>query len=151
MDVDVRAILSFLATANALMLILSGCSSYRAIERSEGRLNTAGKYIVLVNGSDELNLSGEVRNALREAGLTVVSNSVDATHIARLSYKTTNKQGPLVGKADIRIDRISIEFVESTTTNVIASHFYDRNNEKTEDWTWQIKDIIHKAVENTTR
>ena len=117
-----------------------GCVAHRAIERSEGQLPDKGIYVVLVAGGDELSLAGEVRNALRKYGLTVVSAPQDATHDVNLAYATSSRA------SDLRIDRLTIEVHEVSRQSTVARYYYDRNNENTSDWTWQIQRMIDHAV-----
>lgn len=125
-----------------LFLVSTACSTYKAIERSEGQFPPNAKCVVLVNGADALSLAGEVRNALRQIGVTVVDSPREATHNVNLSYSTSSK------RSDIRLDRLTIELIDLEKQQTIARYLYDRNNENTNDWTWQIKDIIKYAMSN---
>jgi hypothetical protein len=131
--------------SSAAFLFLLACTSYRAIERSEGQLPVSARFIVLTSGTDELSLAGDVRNVLRNQGEVVVTTLQEATHNVNLTYATSNNAG------NVRIDRLSIDVVEPATQRVVARYHYDRNNENTRDWTLQVKRLIQNAITSLHR
>lgn len=125
----------------ALLIMLIGCVEYRAIERHEGVMPKSGKYIVLVNGDDALQLVGEVRNALSELGIKVCYTIEEASYIANLSYSISKKG------TDARIETLSLDVKDAASRKRVAYYTYNRNNENTDDWSYQIRKLIGKSVD----